>query len=424
MRTAKSLTTLTAAGALCGLVAAGAALAFRWLVEEGQRLFLPGAQVGNYEALPWWAVLALPTVGGVVLGLAMQRLPVTWRQVGIVHVVVQLHHTERPRFPLPNAVVQFVAGAGALICGQSVDREGPSVHLGAALGNWIGRWVFRGPGVYALTACGAAAAIAAAFNTPLAGVLFVVEVLRIDYRLDRFMPVITAAVVGALLGRLWFGNAALLSLPAMAPTSVLQVPGLVILGAVIGLLAVAFVSLTKRVAAATSAWRPDVSLPIAGLTTGVIGLVVPQVLGVSYDTLATILAEGLATDILLGVLLGKLVATAVSIALRVPGGLIGPSLIIGGAAGAALGSLGPEWLGLAPAAAGFYATIGMVAMLSAVLQAPMSSLLALLELTGEPAIILPGMLTIVVADLISRRLLGRGSLFEYLRKLGRPGGIG
>lgn len=403
---------LTLLGGLCGLLAASAALAFRWTIEDGQRLFLPGGVIGNYENLPAWAVLALPTLGGLLLGGLLQRLPESWRQVGIIHVLAAMQRGERPRLPPANAVVQFCAGAVAIISGQSVDREGPSVHLGATLGNQLGHSLFWGPSIYVLTACGAAAAIAAAFNTPLAGVFFVIEVLRIEYRFEHFMPIITASVVGALLGRLCYGQAPAFALAAVVPDTTADLPILMVLGTVTGLLAVGFVDLTRRFSQWLQPWQLPLSFALAGLVTGSVGLIAPQVLGISYDTLETLLAEELAVSLLLSLLLGKLLATSMAIGAGLPGGLIGPSLIMGGAAGSLLGVIGPT---LHPPS--FYATIGMIAMLSAVLQAPMTSLLALLELTGEPAIILPGLVAVVIADLISRKLLGRGSVFDHLRRL-------
>lgn len=408
---------LTLLGGLCGLLAASAALVFRWTIEDGQRLFLPGGVIGNYENLPAWAVLTLPTLGGLLLGGLLQRLPAGWRQVGIMHVLVAMQRGERPRLPAANAVVQFCAGAVAIISGQSVDREGPSVHLGATLGNQLGHSLFQGPSIYVLTACGAAAAIAAAFNTPLAGVFFVIEVLRIEYRFERFMPIITASVVGALLGRLWYGQAPAFALAAVAPDTTADLPILMVLGTVTGLLAVGFVDLTRRCSHWLQPWRLPLRFALAGLVTGSVGLIAPQVLGISYDTLETLLAEELAVSLLLSLLLGKLLATSLAIGAGLPGGLIGPSLIMGGAAGSLLGVIGPEALGPTLHPPSFYATIGMIAMLSAVLQAPMTSLLALLELTGEPAIILPGLVAVVIADLISRKLLGRGSVFDHLRRL-------
>jgi H+/Cl- antiporter ClcA len=193
---------------------------------------------------------------------------------------------------------------------------------------------------------------------------------------------------------------------------------LALLGFVIGLLAVVFTSLTERTGALTREWRPSLAFTSAGLMTGLIGQVYPQILGISYDTLDGILDAHLAGGILGGLMLGKLVATSVAIGLRVPGGLIGPSLVIGGALGGLLGSYVQD-LGLDTGSESFYATIGMIAMMSALLRAPLAAMMALLEMTARPSIIFPGMTAVVCADLAARQMLGRESVFEHLRRLTR-----
>jgi CIC family chloride channel protein len=410
---------LTVLGALSGLAAGAVVLSFRWLVEWSQSLFLPGRQLGNYEALAAWAILTLPLLGGLILGLLFERFPHPLRQVGVVHVVQQLRHSGRPALPIPNAVVQFLAGALAIVSGQSVDREGPGVHLGAATGTVVG-WTSDDADTFTLTAAGAAASIAAAFNTPLAGVAFVIEVLGVRYRVDRFIPIMTASVAGALVGRAAYGPDPSFSSADVVIGHLSELPLLALLGLIIGLLGALFVSVTEHVRRRTDQWRPSVAFTLAGLITGMVGLFYPQVLGVGYDTLDGILTGRLVGPLLAGLALAKLLTTAVSGGLRIPGGLIGPSVVIGGAVGAFLGDVFPTLMPFPIGNPGFYATVGMLAMMSAVLRAPMAAMLALLELTGTSAILFPGMTAVVAADLVVRQLLGMDSVFEHLRRLAQP----
>lgn len=414
----RALVATTLLGALTGGVAATAVLAFRWLIEDGQQLFLPNAQLGGYELLPSWAVFALPLLGGLLLGWVFERLPPDAREVGIMHVLRRIKRPGRSLLPVRNALVQFFAGSFAIVSGQSVDREGPGVHLGAAAGNLLGRRIGAGSvNVYTLTACGAAASIAAAFNTPLAGVVFVVEVLRVRYRIERFIPIIAASVIGAIISRARYGHSPAFSVPDLAMASLSEILLLAGLGVLIGALAVAFIVISERVAQASQDWRPIRAFGLAGLVAGTIGLAYPQVLGISYDTLNAILDNHLTAQLLAGLVIAKLLATAIAVGLRVPGGLIGPSLVIGGAAGGVLGILLPGWVSFSTGPEGFYAAIGMVAMMGAVLQAPLAALTALMELTGDPDLILPGMTAVVAADLVARQALGRESVFEHLRQL-------
>jgi H+/Cl- antiporter ClcA len=410
------LVRLTLLGAITGLSAGGVVLAFRWLIEVSQMAFLPHGILGNYEALPAPLVLGLPLAGGLLLGLIFERLPAALRPVGIVHVIQQLRFAGRPKLPLANALVQFFAGAIAIVCGHSVDREGPGVHLGAAAGSLIGGFS-KDANAFTLTAAGAAAAIAASFNTPLAGVVFVIEVLGVRYRVDRFIPVVTASVTGALISRAAYGATPTLAVSHLEMGSLYELLPVALLGLLTGLTAAAFIGLTEQVGKFAQGWRPSVSFTLAGLITGLIGLVYPQVLGVSYDTLNDILNNHLAGGMLVGLVLGKLIATAISIGVKVPGGLIGPSLVMGGALGGVMGMVVQNLMVFESGSESFYSSVGMIAMMSAVLQAPLAALFALLELTADPNIIFPGMTAVVCADLIVRQLFAKESVFEHLRRL-------
>ena len=410
-----NLLRLTVSGAVTGLVAGVVVLSFRWVIEAGQITFLPGAQIGNYEALPPLLRFSLPVVGGLILGLLFQLLPAAMRQVGIVHVLDHLRRRGGGRLPLSNALVQFLGGAAAVISGHSVDREGPGVHLGAASGSFLAqKQDASADDDYTLIACGAAASIAAAFNTPLAGALFVIEVLQVRYRITRFMPVILASVIGAVLGRAMYGDAPSFAVPSLNTASLAELPLLGLLGLMIGLLAALFTMLCERIAELTRNWPPALAFTLAGLCTGFLGLWTPQIMGVGYDSLDAMLNGHVEFLLVVGIMAFKLTATAVSIGLRVPGGLIGPTLVIGGATGSALGLLLIQWFSFDSGSVGFYAVIGMLAMMSATLQAPLAALIALLELTANPAILLPGMLAVVTADLVARMLLGKESVFMVL----------
>lgn len=406
---------VTLLGLVSGLVAATAVLLFRWTIEQGQAFLLPGDQVGNYEALEgWWRIL-LPVGGGLLLGWLFERLPPGWQAVGILHVLRMLRTPGGERLPAGNLAVQFLGGAWAIVAGHSVDREGPSVHIGAATSNLVGQALrISREEDYVLAAAGAAAAIAASFNTPLAGVLFVVEVLRVRYDVTRYIPILTASVIGGLVAHWVVGPEPAFGIPTAGPGTFREVPLLVALGLGTGLLATAFIALTEQIAYRSRTLRPSLSFPLAGLVTGILALWTPQIMGVSYDTLAALLRGALDLNVVLAILAAKLLATAVAVGLRVPGGLIGPTLFIGGAAGSAVGIAAGLWQPEFTSAVSFFALIGMIAMMGATLRAPLAALTALLELTGNPGVILPGMIAVVIAELTNRMLLGKDSVFETI----------
>jgi len=410
---------LTLLGVVAGFLAGGVVLLFRTLVEIGQIWLLGLGTLGHYEGQQPWFRLILPVATGLALGLAFDRLPAGMRQVGVTHVLSHLQARGRKRLPPKNMLTQFFGAVVAIVGGHSVDREGPAVHLGAASASLLGRGQRTGAQQdTTLAACGAAAAIAAAFGTPLAGVIFVVEVLGVRYEVGRILPVIVAAVVGAVVGSL---TSRFFSLAepgfAVAPENLAsnwELPTLVLLGFAIAALALAFIALSERIAQRTQRWRCTLVFPLAGLVTGLLALWRPEVMGTSYDTLGwLLLGEG---DLLLVVslALAKLLASGVAVGLRVPGGLIGPTLFIGGAAGSALGMALAFLSPSEPASPAFYATIGMVAMMGATLRAPLAALTALLELTANPNIILPGMIAVASAELITRLVHGKASIFDVL----------
>jgi len=411
----KTLARLTLLGACAGTLASFGVLVFRWCIEAAQTLFLPNAQVGNYEGLPAWARLLLPIAGGLLLGMVFSRTPTRHHHIGVVHILDRIHHPDARRLPLGNALVQFLGGMLAIVSGHSVDREGPGVHIGAASASLIGRALPTNAGEnHTLIACGAAASIAAAFNTPLAGVVFVIEVLLVRYQVVRFFPVIMAAVVGAIISREIHGPSPAFTVPPIDLGSLLELPYIAAMGLAAGLLAMLFVSMSESIMRFTRSWALTRCYVLAGLCTGLLALWTPQIMGISYDTLGSMLHGKVAITLVMALIFTKLIATAVSIGLRIPGGLIGPMLVIGGAVGSAAGILANDLYPAHAGSSGFYAMIGMAAMLGAALRAPMTALIFLLELTANPNIILPGMLAVVSANLANLLILGKDSAFSTM----------
>ena len=401
-------------GALVGLMASVLVILFRLSIELLQVGWLPGGVVGNYEALPDWLHFALPLGGALLLGLAFNYLPPPMRAVGVVHVLEFLRFRKQ-RLPFRNALVQFAGGWLAIISGQSVDREGPGVHLGAANAALLGRrFKLQEDEDYLLAAAGGAAAIAAAYNTPLAGVIFVIEVFRLRYAINAIVPVIVATVMGAVISQLVFGSNPAFDVPPLSIGSLAELPVIAGMGLLIGLLASLFILMINRIARFTIEWQPLVMFPVAGLVTGILALWAPAIMGISYDALNRIFQQQLGFQALALLLFAKFVATAVSVGARMPGGLIGPSLMLGGAVGGIIEYLvAGQWSSF-QGSAGFYALTGMVAMMGAVLHAPLAALVALMELTGNLNIILPGMIVVVSAEVVTRSLIGDQSAFTTL----------
>lgn len=389
-------------GALSGLLAGIIMLGFRLLFETAQSQFLPGGGTENYEALSVGWLFALPLAGGLLLGLIFQRAKPAHRAVGVVHVMERLAH-HQGHLPWQNALYQFIGASLSIISGHSVGREGPAVHLGAAGGSLLGQ-VLKLPNnsLSVLIACGTAAAISASFDTPLAGIIFAIEVVLMEYSLHSIAPVIIASVMGALLTRLVYGTAIAFTVPPLSwDTSLSELPYLVLLSLVIGLLAALFIHLLETVSQHAKPHSIWLRLTLAGALTGLVGVFFPHIMGIGYDTVNAALLGDLELGLLLALVFAKLLVTSIGLGLGLPGGLIGPTLFVGAMAGGVLGVIGQNLLGDSVSPPGFYAMLGMGAMMSAVLQAPLAALTALLELTANPHIILPGMLVLILADLVA-----------------------
>ncbi|MFT4721658.1 MAG: CIC family chloride channel protein, partial [Candidatus Azotimanducaceae bacterium] len=403
-------------GIISGIVTGVVILAFRTLIEIPLAIFLDN-DFDNFEALPQHYYFIVPVVGAIGLAIVLSLIKKEHRSVGPVHVLERLAR-HQGHLPWQNALTQFCAGIIALASGQSGGREGPAIHLGAAGSSLLGQSLsLPNNSIRILVGCGAAAAISASFNTPMAGVIFSMEVIIMEYTIAGFIPVILAAVTATMINNLVYGNETAFFVPlTVADYTLHDVPFLVLEGFLIGTIAAIFVhliALIYRYAPAAIGKR----MLIAGIVTGLLALAVPQVLGVGYDTVTLALEGNLGLVLLIAACTFKLIATAATIALGVPVGVIGPTIFIGAMAGGALGILGATLMPEAASSPGFYVMLGMGAMMGAVLQAPLAALMAVMELTNNSQIILPAMLVIIVANLTANQVFKVESIFITQMKI-------
>ncbi|MBR9868391.1 MAG: chloride channel protein [Oceanospirillales bacterium] len=407
---AEALPQLVLMGILSGLLSGLVILAFRLLIDLPLEHWLPDNNSENFEGLPVWLRVALPIGGSIITFLLLWKLLPATRKVGVVHVLERLSY-HQGHLPAKNMLVQFFGAAIALLTGHAVGREGPAIHLGAACGSLIGQGLrLPNNSLRLLVGCGVAAAISAAFNTPLAGVIFAMEVILMEYTVIGFTPVLVASVTAALLIRVTYGAESAFTIPALQIQSLSEVPFVILLGIICALLAAGFIRIMIQTQKSVS-WPMGVKLLVAGTLTGLVAIWYPQVMGLGYDTVSDVLQGNAGLTLLAGLLFAKWLLTPIVLGLGIPGGLIGPTLYIGAVSGAAFALLIAPYTGESHSGVGFYAMLGMGAMMGAVLNAPLAALIALLELTGNPNIIFPGMLTIVVASTTLRFFFNQPSIF-------------
>ena len=396
-----ALPQLALLGIVSGIVTGLIAVAFRLAIEWPLELFLPTQQSEGFESLTLEARLLLPLAGTILLVVVMRRRSKAQRQCGVGHVI-ERYQQHQAHLPASNAIVQFIAGALAAVSGHSVGREGPAVHLGATCSSLLGQKLgLPNNSLRIMVGCGVAAAIAASFNTPLAGVILAMEVVLMEYTVTGFIPIILSSVSGALISRVCFGDAPAFSIPTLAMGSMLELPFLIFCGIIVGLASSVVLKLHKYIQDLKTL-SLTTRLLTAGILTSLAAAFVPQVMGVGYDTVEAAMLGNLSFTLLLTIAVTKLLLSTATIALGVPGGSIGPTLVIGACLGGAMGIIGTSLSPENSASSGFYATIGMGAMMAGVLNAPLAALMALLELTYNSAILLPAMLVIVIATITAR----------------------
>ena len=404
-----ALPQLCVLGLVSGVITGTVMVAFRLLLEAGAVLYMPEGEPEAFEGLSPWLRALLPIVAVTLIGLLLYRQRSAARKLGVSHVIERLTY-HQGRFPLRNWLNQWWVGVVSVLGGLSAGREGPAIHLGAAASSGLGlKLRLPNNSLRVLVACGTAAGISASFNTPIAGVIFAMEVVMMEYTLMSFMPVILASTMGALVAQVMYGNEPAFRIPEVALGSLMNLPWIVVIGLVIGLMAGLFIHISRSQRLQTlPLW---LRLGVVGVGTGVLAWWFPEIQGIGYDSVAAALNNQLAINVLLALMVAKLLITAITVAGGVPIGIIGPVLVAGAATGALGGMLG-GWLWPEKAAdPGIYAMLGMAAMMGAVLQAPLAALMALLELTHTPTIMLPGMLVVVVACLTSRQLTGCEGFF-------------
>ena len=395
-------------GVVGGLASGLVVMAFEFAIGEVASWWGVGNRGEDFESLPRWLAFALPAGGATLLGLAYTLLKPPQRETGIVHVLSRMH-SHYGVLPLRNALVQFLGGTFALASGQSGGREGPGVHLGGAINSLLGQYLrLPNASLRVLIACGTAGGIAAAFNTPLAGVIFAMEVIIAEYSVVGFIPVMLAAVSASAVSRTLSSGGALFVIPDLEPISLLEMPFVILLGFCCGLAVATFVRIS-HFASGFSHFPVALRFAAAGTLTGIVALWVPEVLGVGYDTLNLMLHGELVLTTMLVLGLCKLVATAVSCGVGMPLGLIGPNLIIGACLGGALGAAGQLWQPELASDPVLYMVIGMGAAMGAVLNAPLAAILAVIELTHSMSLGMPAMLAIVAASLTNTGVFNQRS---------------
>ena len=383
-------------GALTGLVV----VAFIMLTERlGMRLYPVGGA-------PWRRLL-FPVVGSLGIGYLLYRYFPNARGSGVPQTKAALFAREG-RITLRTVLGKFFCTSATLASGIPLGREGPSVQVGAGIGSVLGRFLgLRSEQVKNLIPVGAAAAIAAAFNTPLAAVVFSLEEIMGDLHAPVMGAVVLASATAWMVLRLFLGNHPLFAVPQYQLVHPAEFAVYAVLGVAGGLVSVAFTKLLLGIRARFLRFPQNTIWfqPLAGgLLVGLMGWFVPQVMGVGYGYVGDALNGRMAFNLMLLLVALKLFAVTASYASGNAGGIFGPSLFIGAMLGGSVGTLAHHLLPTYTATPGAYALVGMGAVFAGIVRAPMTSVLMIFEMTQDYAVIVPLMIANLVSLFIASRL--------------------
>jgi len=394
-----------AGGILAALMIAG----FRLAIEQGA--YLVGNDSYWQQPLPTTYRFLLPIIAAAIVYVLFRLSGSKHVRMGIPYVIHRMKQ-HYGMLPWRSTVNQFFGGIIALVAGFSVGREGPAVHLGAAAATWLG-FHFDAPknAVRTLAACGIAAAIAASFNTPLAAMVLVMEVVLREYKVHVFIPVMLSAVAGSLITEEIFGVASELAVLSAQDIPTTQLPWVMLLGVVLGFVGVLFKKLMLDVMETVQDMSLLTRLLFAGLITAMLAVIIPSSLGPGLTAIEQVLNHQGEMSLLTTLLIAKLFASAIALGMGIPGGLIGAVFGIGAIIAAvfvgAVNGLDIQQ----PLSFDSFILLGMAGILAACIHAPMAALLAIVELSRSVEIIIPAMLVIVPAYLISSQLLKSKSIF-------------
>jgi chloride channel protein, CIC family len=398
-------------GALAGL----GAVFFRWLIEIGINLFWAGEGgfVSQYQDAPVLWRVGIPVLAGFILGPLLHYVAPEIRGPGVPEVMAALAQRDgiiRHRVTLAKsfATATFIAS------GCSLGREGPIVQIGASIGSSLCQFFRLGPDHRKLAvACGAAAGIAATFQAPMAGTLFVVEILLFDLEVTSLSHIVIAAVTGTVVSRSFWADGILFQAPQFVlghPAELLLYLGLGLMAGLLSLLLMALIfGLTKGLdQLGVPGW---LSPALGGLFIGILGLFHPQALGVGYEAVIQVLQGDFLFSTALILLLAKLLATSSCIGSGMSGGIFAPSLFLGAMLGAMCGNLALLIWPTSPMLPSHFALVGMGAMVAGTTLAPITAILTIFELSYNYEIILPLMLA-CIPSIIVVRLLHGFSIYE------------
>ncbi len=373
--------------------------------------------------LAWYHLLIVPIIGGLIVGLILDRFTDDGRVRSVADVIEGAALSEG-RVEVRRGLASAAASMITLSTGGSSGREGPVVHLAAVISTAVCRWI-NASGITGrdLLGCAVAAAVSASFNAPIAGALFALEVVLRHFAVHAFAPIVIASAVGTVINRTIFGDVTEFSLPVQnALAFYVELPAFLILGLVCGLVAVALMKAIFWAENIGNYVQAETGLPrylrpaVAGAMLGAIAIWWPHIIGVGYETTSLALTGELLLHEAIVFVVLKVVAVAITMGGRMGGGVFSPSLMVGALTGLAFGIIATAIFPTVSGSGTLYALAGMGAVAAAVLGAPISTTLIVFELTGDWQTGLAVMVAVSMSTALASRLVDRSFFLTQLER--------
>ncbi len=412
-----------------GIAAGFAALFFRKGIDWLQVLLYgqddPLRLNSFADALPWYWILAIPMIGGLAVGIILNRFTPDGKVRAVADVIAGAA-LNKGRVEVRAGIASAAASLITLGTGGSSGREGPVVHLAGVIATWISMRI-NASGLTGrdLLGCAVAAAVSASFNAPIAGALFAMEVVLRRFTIHGFAPIAISSVAGTVINRLEFGDITEFTLPvASALEFYVELPAFLLLGLVCGVVAAVLIRsiffaedlgdvLCRRLH--IPGWlRPA----IAGAMLGGLAIAFPHIIGVGYETTSAALTGDLLLNEAIVFAVLKVAAVAITLGGRMGGGIFSPSLMLGALTGLAFGLIATAVFPDVSGAHTIYALAGMGAVAAAVLGAPISTTLIVFELTGDWQTGLAVMMAVSTSTALGTRLVTRSFFLTQLKRRG------
>ena len=401
---------------IIGLLGGLGAVILRTLIHLFQNIFW-----GNWGIyLGFFKTILVPAGGGFLVGLIIYYFSKEAKGHGVPEVmeaIVLKNGVIRPRVVAGKAV----ASAIAIASGGSIGREGPIVQIGSAIGSSIGQLLkLSKKRMQTVVGCGAAAGIAAAFNAPIGGAIFSVEIILGDFTVSQFTPIVISSVSATAMSRIFFGNFPAFIVPKYDLVNPIELIPYIILGFFAGFIAILYVKTLYFIEDKFDSVNiPDFyKTSIGGALLGIYIIACPQISGIGYEAIEKALLGEIGIIMLFVLIFFKIFATSLTLGSGNSGGIFAPSLFIGAMTGGFFGNLVHRILPTVTAGQGAYALVAMGAVVGAATHAPITAILIIFEMTGDYKIILPLMIATTISSFMASKLQ-KGSI--YTLKLMRKG---